>query len=774
MSRADRVTSTDYAHPRRPLPLRAFNRLAPRVHPEITFDPDTLMDEARAATGLSDFGDPSFLPALRMLTRSIAREANLHAVGTAIMRGRLVSTLQNRLRVEAAIAANPAVLDLPIRRPIVIAGLQRTGTTVLHRLLAADPGARALASWEALHPAPMPLDGPSARRRRAEAKLAELGLEAIAPEFFAIHPVEADAPEEDVLLLDHAFTSQAPEATMHVPTYASFLEREDLTPSYRYLKRILQLLTSQHAGEHWVLKTPHHMEYLAELLAVFPDAVIVQTHRDPQATMGSFCSMVAHGRGVFSEHVDPREVGTHWLRKVRRMIDRSLAVRDARGGTSFVDASYYDICKDPIAEVRRIYAEAGMELTSEAEAAMRAVSERDVQNRYGKHDYRTRDFGLSPTLIEETFADYRARFSIRREKGEKSDELAPPPPPTGVGHKSVVAATVTAVLDTFEKHELLSPLRDSVRLDGKTALVTGANSGLGKAVAIDLARRGARVLMACRSGIPEAGQDVARESGSTNVEMLRVDLSDLESVVALTDLLAKRKETIDLLVCNAGLMPSKAQKTKQGFEVMFAVHYAANHVLVRRLLESGVIPNDVYARNGRRGSAIPRIVFVSSETHRSSDGVDFERFGEYVDYGIKDGIAKYGDSKLVLCTLASALDERLRLPSGPSVAVHSLCPGPIDSGITRDAPKFLMPIIAPVMSTFFPSPADAAKAVVYLAAAPELSGDSGFYLHQMRRKAASALATSKANTEKLWSRGESLLAPYIARGRSADRSALPS
>lgn len=774
MNRAERVTSRNYENPARPLFVRAYN-LAASDRSAGEFTVQSVLAEARRTTGLSDFGEPSFLEPLGVLLESLDREAKLHPLGRTIMRGRIVAMLGNRLRIEAMYAAHPEIEAIRIERPIVIAGLQRTGTTMLHRLLAADPRARALMSWEALNPAPLAGEGENGSfHRRAIAKGGELGLEVLSPDFFAVHPVEGDAPEEDVLLLDHAFVSQAPEATSYVPSYARWVETHDARPSYRYLARVLKALTWQRPGKFWVLKTPHHMEFLDELLSVFPDAVVVQTHRDPQATMGSFCSMVAHGRGVFSEHVDPREVGTHWLRKVRRMIDRSLAVRDARGGTSFVDASYYDICKDPIAEVRRIYAEAGMELTSEAEAAMRAVSERDVQNRYGKHDYRTRDFGLSPTLIEETFADYRARFSIRREKGEKSDELAPPPPPTGVGHKSVVAATVTAVLDTFEKHELLSPLRDSVRLDGKTALVTGANSGLGKAVAIDLARRGARVLMACRSGIPEAGQDVARESGSTNVEMLRVDLSDLESVVALTDLLAKRKETIDLLVCNAGLMPSKAQKTKQGFEVMFAVHYAANHVLVRRLLESGVIPNDVYARNGRRGSAIPRIVFVSSETHRSSDGVDFERFGEYVDYGIKDGIAKYGDSKLVLCTLASALDERLRLPSGPSVAVHSLCPGPIDSGITRDAPKFLMPIIAPVMSTFFPSPADAAKAVVYLAAAPELSGDSGFYLHQMRRKAASALATSKANTEKLWSRGESLLAPYIARGRSADRSALPS
>src|SRR6185503_18919343 len=130
---------------------------------------------------------------------------------------------------------------------------------------------------------------------RALGKLSERTLAWLAPEFFAIHPVEADAAEEDVLLLDHSFTSQAPEATLHVPTYAAWLETQDLEPAYRYLARALKLLSWQKPRQFWVLKTPHHMEYLDELFRVFPGATVIQTHRDPQKTMGSFCSMVAHG-----------------------------------------------------------------------------------------------------------------------------------------------------------------------------------------------------------------------------------------------------------------------------------------------------------------------------------------------------------------------------------------------------------------------------------------------------------------------------------------------
>jgi NAD(P)-dependent dehydrogenase (short-subunit alcohol dehydrogenase family) len=754
-----RVTSTDYSHPKRPL----FAHLANKTMGHPSLDKNELLDAARKSTGLSDFGDPAFEAPLTVLLDSLDREARLHPLGRGIMRGRVIAMLENRLRIEALYAKHPEIDAIKIEKPIVIAGLQRTGTTVLHRLLAADPEARALMSWEALNPAPLPGEGENGTfRRRMMSKLAEVGLEQLAPDFFAIHPVESDAPEEDVLILDHAFMSQAPEATADVPTYANWLETHDVVPSYRYLLRVLKALSFQRPGKHWVLKTPHHMEFLDELLTVFPDAVIVQTHRDPQATMGSFCSMVAHGRGVFSDHVDARDVGTHWLRKVRRMIDRSLEVRDSGKQASFIDVSYYDVLKDPIAQVRRIYAHAGRTLTEEAVTAMKRVSERDVQNRYGKHVYRTRDFGLSPTRIEETFGDYRARFAIKREKPEASD--APKQAATtGIGHKSVFAATLTAVIDTFGQEPLIKGIDRSVRLDGKTAMVTGANSGLGKAVAIDLARRGAHVILACRSGIPEAGEDVKQASGSKRVEMVKVDLSDLDSVVEMTDLLAARGTKLDLLVCNAGLMPSKAKKSAQGMEVMVAVHYFGNHLMVRRLLASGVIPNDVYAKNGRKGTAIPRIVFVSSETHRSSSGIDVEKLEVFRDYGIKDGIERYGDSKLALTTFATELSRKLTTKDGPSVAVHSLCPGPVASRIAREAPPLLEPLIGPVMRTFFRSPEDAAEPVLYLAAAPDIDGDTGWYMHLMRRKLAAPLAIEETNGKRLFAKGEDYLAAYLER-----------
>jgi NAD(P)-dependent dehydrogenase (short-subunit alcohol dehydrogenase family) len=783
MPRPLRVTSTDYAHPHRPAALRLYNLAAGHAPLEV----DRLLEAARAATGLDDFGDPAFREPLGRLVASIEREARLHPVGRSITRTRLVSLLANRLRVEALHRAHPEIDAIPAGRPIVIAGLQRTGTTLLHRLLAADPRARALLSWEALHPAPLPGEGRRGSfRRRAEARLAEVALRAMAPDFFAIHPVEADAPEEDVLLLDHVFTSQTPEATLHVPAYASWLEDHDHTASYRYVERLLKVLLWQrprssmglrpaepgsapYPASHWVLKTPAHMEHLGALLAVFPGALIVHTHRDPQATTASFCSMVAHGRGIFSDAVDPREIGRHWLRKVRRMTDRALAVRDGGAGASFVDVSYYDLLADPIAEVRRIYARAGLTLDPAAEAAMRAASGRDVQHRFGRHVYHGRDFGLSRAGIDEAFAAYRARFGIRHEKAERDDRPASQAGPSGVGHRSVIAATATALADMRRRERGAAPLSDADRLDGKTALVTGASAGLGKAVAIDLARRGARLVLACRSGIPACGEEIAARSGTRLPEMIEADLSDFDQVVALADAVERRGEPIDLLCCNAGLVPSTAQRTKQGHEAMFTVHYLASHLLARRLLARGVIPNAVWAGNGRAGTAIPRIVFVSSEAHRSADPLDLEAFGAFHDYALRDALRWYAYSKLALTTFATELARRLTLPGGPSVGVHALCPGPVATSIARSAPPLMQAPVGLVMRTFFPSPEAAAAPVVYLAAAPELGGETGWYMHRMVRKAPSPEALDPDKGRRLWEKGEALIAPWLEAGSIASR-----
>ena len=258
------ATSTNYSRPARPAAVRLYNRIGAAAARPLELN--ELLAAAQHRVGAINFGDPSFREPLGVLLAAIEGEARIHPLGRAIMRTRLISLLENRLRLQALLAEQPEIADIPLRRPIVIAGLQRTGTTMLHRLLAADPAARTLRSWEALQSTPLPSEGQhGSLRRRAAGKAAEYGLRALAPEFFAIHPVESDAPEEDILLLDQAFMSQTPEATLHVPSYAAWLETHSSLPAYRYLVRSLQALSWQRSGSHWVLKTPHHMEYLREL-----------------------------------------------------------------------------------------------------------------------------------------------------------------------------------------------------------------------------------------------------------------------------------------------------------------------------------------------------------------------------------------------------------------------------------------------------------------------------------------------------------------------------
>jgi NAD(P)-dependent dehydrogenase (short-subunit alcohol dehydrogenase family) len=331
-----------------------------------------------------------------------------------------------------------------------------------------------------------------------------------------------------------------------------------------------------------------------------------------------------------------------------------------------------------------------------------------------------------------------------------------------LSHNHPFTATLIGLIDLVRNKGDGVRLDDSDRLDGRTCLVTGASSGLGKATAIELARRGARVLMACRGGIPEAGQDVERMSHSRAVEMLAVDLAELASIHRLCDQLRDRKERLDIVVLNAGVMPRRSQRTRDGFERMFQVNYLANVLLAERLLGDGVIANRAFAQSGG-GGRHPRIILVSSDSHRSAKPLDFRTFGDYVEYGMATGMAHYGHTKLALCTFAVELGRRLRDEHGVGVAVHSLCPGPVASNIAREAPGWVTPPLRLVMRLFFSTPEVAARPVVYLACARALEGETGRYMHGMRFKELAEMARDPARGAALWEASQALL-------RRADRA----
>ena len=298
----------------------------------------------------------------------------------------------------------------------------------------------------------------------------------------------------------------------------------------------------------------------------------------------------------------------------------------------------------------------------------------------------------------------------------------------------------------------LGPLPDDVRIDGRTCLVTGANSGLGRAAAIELARRGGNMILACRPGHAGIGDEIRRLSGSGAVELIEVDLSDLRSVHRCCDDLHRRGTRIDIALLNAGVMSRRSQKTPQGYEVMFAVHFLAPRVMIDRWLQDGVI------RPSRRAGETPRIVFVASDSHRSAPAIDFERFGAYTEHGMRESMQRYAGSKLVLCTFATELSRRLNPGERVDVAVHALCPGGVATNIVKDAPRVLKPVVKAWLRRFFQSPTEAIGPVVHLCCAPEAGSSTGMYLHMMHRKQVSPAASDPDNGVRLWEASEALVA----------------
>ncbi len=401
-----RPVPSDPAPPYRPLAARLAERIAPGGPLELDALLATALRRARAAR----FAEPSFLPALGILLDSMNAEAQLNGVGRWLQRERLLGNLVNRQRLEALLPAESEALATPLPPVVVVAGLQRSGTTLLQRLLAAAPGARSLPSWEALNPAPFPGEGQRPRRRRRTAWWARQVVRHLAPEFFAIHPIEIDEPEEEVLLADLTFESQTAEALLHVPTYAAWVEARDAEPVYRYLRRVLLCLGRARPHTHWVLKSPMHLDHFEVLARVFPEVVIVQTHRDPLRTVPSFASLVARSRGLFSDHVSPADIGAQWSGRIERMVRRALAARDRLPAARFVDVAYSALVADPLGAAAVVHERAGLPWDAATAAALTAARERNRRGRYGRHRYDLADFDLDEATLRERFAGYVERF----------------------------------------------------------------------------------------------------------------------------------------------------------------------------------------------------------------------------------------------------------------------------------------------------------------------------------------------------------------------------
>jgi len=320
-------------------------------------------------------------------------------------------------------------------------------------------------------------------------------------------------------------------------------------------------------------------------------------------------------------------------------------------------------------------------------------------------------------------------------------------------YKSPVTATITGIRDLFKKHIPAGELKDEDRLDGKRVVITGSSSGLGFATAIEMAKRGAEVVMAVRSGIPSKGEKVKELSGSDKVSMLFVDLSDIDSIIKFTEELKAKYNKIDILICNAAVVPKKSRKTPQGLEQMFMVNYFAKFILVNRLLDLDIF--------NRSKGQVPRIIFVSSESHRNPKSFDLNGFGEYQDFKIGKVMELYGHYKLLMTTFANELSRQLNPGDATDYSVFALCPGPVNSNIAREAPKIFQPLLKLTFSIFFRSPKKASEPVIYLAASKDVEGKPKDYLFLMSRKDMDPKAVEPGNGKLLWEKSEMLRAKML-------------
>lgn len=405
-----------------PLPVRALNGvgglLARGGLALPGLDEETLLARARRATGLDDFGDPWFRAPLRHLLASLEGEAALTTLGRIIARTDLLRLLENRLRIVDAHRRHPEIGAAPVTRPLFVVGLPRTGTSILHELLGQDPANRVPMSWEVMHPWPPPERATydsDARIAAVDKHLA--GVDRLIPGFKSMHPMGAMLPQECVALMQLDFASMVWSTTHRVPTYQAWLNQADMRPLYASHRRQLQYFQWRCPTDRWVLKSPGHLWMLDALLAVYPDACIVQTHRDPLAVVASLTSLVSLLRRLASDDIDPSEIGAEWTTLLAGGLERNMATRDrlGLGPDQLFDMQFRELLADEITMVRRIYTHFGRELTPDAEARMRRFLAENPRDKHGRHRYTLADAGLDVATERRRYARYQERFAIPSE-----------------------------------------------------------------------------------------------------------------------------------------------------------------------------------------------------------------------------------------------------------------------------------------------------------------------------------------------------------------------
>lgn len=394
-------------------PLSVLVRLLDPVRERLLpFDVGMAMRFAERTTGLQDYGGGGFRQRLEETVESVSL-VDWNALGRFGVRYMLHWQLANRLRIVELLRQRPDVERIPIERPIIITGLFRTGTTYLHNVLAGDPDSRVGRLWELTYPVGRKRDPLGDKRWRYLRGRVVVGMDDIMiPDQAEAHRVTVDSFEEDFFLLENDMAILKLCVGLGDFGYARRMLRWDMTEPYQWHKRQLQALWAQRSGARWLLKCPWHLWNLEALLSVYPDALVIHTHRDPVEAIGSQCSLSARIASKFQRALDLEEVGDFWLEYSRAGVDRGLEARRSLPASQVCDVWLGDLRRDPMGIVEAIYQHFDLPLTEPTAQSIRKRIAEEPTAQLGPHDYDVRDYGLTYESIRRRFADYVQRFEL--------------------------------------------------------------------------------------------------------------------------------------------------------------------------------------------------------------------------------------------------------------------------------------------------------------------------------------------------------------------------
>ena len=378
-------------------------------------DPHALIAAARAATGLSRFGDEGFVEGLEILVDSVRREAGLNDHGRARFEGQAVMLLSRRLEIEDWYARHPEIDDQEIAAPLMILGLPRTASTALHCLLGEDPAVRVMRNWEGMNPCPPPETATYHSDPRIAVMDGHMALRAQhTPRMKQMLPSTSTSPVEDQLLMAQDFKSQLFQASYRIPSYVAWLNHQaDLVPTFRHVKRVLKLLQWRCPPHRWRLKNPSYSMFIDALDRVFPDARYCMTHRDVASVIPSVADLYFEMHKPNTDAPDKRWLGEVTAEACELQMRRMIAFREAGNEPRFFDIQFASFQQDPFPVLADLYAFLGEMLTPEALARMRAWREATPKDKHGAHEYAPEDYGLSKEALRERFRFYAERFGVR-------------------------------------------------------------------------------------------------------------------------------------------------------------------------------------------------------------------------------------------------------------------------------------------------------------------------------------------------------------------------